>query len=133
VLRRECKLARILIVDDNRAMVEALTIVVSSRGHDAMVAYSGEEALDVVEAEHPDVVLLDLKMPGIDGFETLGRLRGLPYGKELPVLIITATDEDDLESRMEELGGNGLLRKPVDVNHLVDQIALHTAGAPTQA
>lgn len=133
MLRRECKLARILIVDDNRAMVEALTIVVSSRGHDAMVAYSGEEALDLVEAEHPDVVLLDLKMPGIDGFETLGRLRGLPYGKELPVLIITATDEDDLESRMVELGGNGLLRKPVDVNHLVDQIALHTAGAPTQA
>lgn len=113
-------------------MVEALTIVVSSRGHDAMVAYSGEEAIDLVQAQSPDVVLLDLKMPGIDGFETLGRLRGLPSGKELPVLIVTAQDDEDLENRIEELGGNGLLRKPVDVNHLADQIALHTAGAATQ-
>lgn len=114
-------------------MVEALSIVVSSRGHDAMVAYSGEEALDMLEFKHPDVVLLDLKMPGIDGFETLGRLRGLPQGKELPVLIITAQDEDDLESRVQELGGNGLLRKPVDVNYLADQIAMHTAQATPQA
>jgi CheY-like chemotaxis protein len=125
--------ARILIVDDNQAMVEALTIVVNSRGHDALVAYSGEEALDVVQLERPDVVLLDLKMPGIDGFETLDRLRGLPHGKELPVLIVTAQDEEDLERRVAELGGNGLLRKPVDVNHLAEQIATHAAGAPTQA
>lgn len=123
-----------MIVDDNRAIVEALTIVVSSRGHDAMVAYSGEEALDVIQSQLPDVVLLDLNMPpGIDGFETLDRLREQPYGKELPVLIITAVDDDDVESRIEELGGNGLLRKPVDVNHLADQIARHTAEAPTQA
>lgn len=114
--------------------MEALTIVVSSRGHDAMVAYSGEEALDMIQSQHPDVVLLDLNMPpGIDGFETLGRLRGQPHGKELPVLIITAVDDEDVETRIEELGGNGLLRKPVDVNHLADQIAMHTTQAATQA
>jgi CheY-like chemotaxis protein len=125
--------ARILIVDDNQAMVEALTIVVNSRGHEALVAFSGEEALDLVKMERPDVVLLDLTMPGIDGFETLDRLRELPQGRELPVLIITAHDEEDLERRVAELGGNGLLRKPVDVNHLAEQIAMHAAEAPTQA
>lgn len=126
-------MARILIVDDNHAMVEALTIVVNSRGHEALVAFNGEEALNIVQSEQPDVVLLDLTMPGIDGFETLGRLRDLPQGKDLPVLIVTAHEEDDLEGRVAELGGNGLLRKPVDVNHLAEQIAMHAAGAPTQA
>lgn len=129
----ERTLARILIVDDNRAIAEALTIVVSSRGHEAMVAYSGEAALELCQEQQPDVMLLDLNMPGIDGFETLGRLRGLPHGKDLPVLIITARDDDDLESRIEALGGNGLLKKPVDVNNLAHQIEMHTAGAPTQA
>jgi len=116
-------------VDDNQAMVEALSMVVSARGHVALSAHSGEEALTVVANEVPDVVLLDLKMPGIDGFETLGRLRKMPQAQGLPVLIITAQDEADLESRVAAAGGNGLLKKPVDVNLLAAQIALHTAKA----
>jgi len=121
-------LARILIVDDNQAMVEALSIVVSARGHDALTALSGEEALNMVASEMPDVMLLDLTMPGIDGFETLGRLRTMPKGKDLPVLIITALDEEDLEGRVADAGGAALLRKPVDVNHLADQIEMHAAA-----
>ena len=72
-------------------------------------------------------MLLDLTMPGIDGFETLDRLRTMPEGKDLPVLIITALDEEDLEDRVAKAGGNALLRKPVDVNRLADQIEVHTA------
>jgi len=121
-------LARILIVDDNQAMVEALSIIVSARGHDAFTALSGEEALNLVESEMPDVMLLDLTMPGIDGFETLDRLRTMPEGKDLPVLIITALDEEDLEGRVADAGGTALLRKPVDVNHLADQIEMHAAA-----
>ena len=120
-------MARILIVDDNQAMVEALSIVVSARGHDAMTALSGEEALRLVESEMPDVMLLDLTMPGIDGFETLDRLRTMPEGKDLPVLIITALDEEDLEGKVTDAGGHALLRKPVDVNRLADQIEAATA------
>lgn len=123
-------LARILIVDDNQAMVEALSMVVSSRGHIPLTASSGKEALEVAKSEMPDIVLLDLKMPpGIDGLETLSLLRKLPNAEGLPVLIITAADEDDLESRVTQAGGNGLLKKPVDVNLLAAQIALHTAEA----
>ncbi|MCH7610488.1 MAG: response regulator [Chloroflexi bacterium] len=121
-------MARVLIVDDNQAMVEALSIVVSARGHDALTALSGEEALRLIASEMLDVVLLDLTMPGLDGFETLDRLRTMPEGKDLPVLIITALDEEDLEDRVAEAGGNALLRKPVDVNRLADQIEVHTAS-----
>ena len=121
-------MARILIVDDNQAMVEALSIVVSARGHDAITAHSGQEALDMIAEDVPDVVLLDLKMPGLDGFETLAALRSTEIGKELPVLIVTAQEEDDLESKVAEAGGNGLLRKPVDVNRLADQNEVYTAA-----
>jgi len=120
-------LARILIVDDNQAMVEALSIVVGSRGHDAQTALGGEEALSLVENDMPDVMLLDLNMPGLDGFETLDRLRRMPGGKDLPVLIITALDDEDLEGKVAEAGGAALLRKPVDVNHLADQIEVYAA------
>jgi len=116
-------------VDDNLDIVAALSMVVSARGHVARSAHSGEEALTAVANEVPDVVLLDLTMPGIDGFETLGRLRKMPQAEGLPVLIITARDEADLESRVAAAGGNGLLKKPVDVNLLAAQIALHTSKA----
>ncbi|MEK6587985.1 MAG: response regulator [Chloroflexota bacterium] len=122
-------LARILIVDDNKLIVEGLSMVVSSRGHVPLTAFSGEEALKVVASAMPDVVLLDLTMPGIDGFETLRRLRKMPQGQGLPVLIVTARDEFDLESQVAEAGGNGLLKKPVDVNLLAAQITLHTSEA----
>ena len=123
---KETALARVLIVDDNHAMVEALSIVVGSKGHDTLVAYSGEEALALIRADTPDVVLLDLKMPGIDGFETLGRLRAMPEKAGLPVLVVTAQDEDDLEQRVTAAGGNGILRKPVDVADLTNLIAALT-------
>ena len=122
-------LARILIVDDNKLIVEGLSMLVSSRGHVPLTAFSGEEALKVVASAMPDVVLLDLTMPGIDGFETLRRLRKMPQGQGLPVLIVTARDEFDLESQVAEAGGNGLLKKPVDVNLLAAQITLHTSEA----
>ncbi len=121
-------MARILIVDDNQAMVEALSIVVGSRGHDAQTALGGEEALSLVKYDMPDVMLLDLNMPGLDGFETLDRLRTMPGGKDLPVLIITALDDEDLEGKVAEAGGAALLRKPVDVNHLADQIEVYAAA-----
>ncbi len=125
--RERMPVARILIVDDNHAMVEALSIVVSSRGHDPLIAYSGEEALEIIRSNRPDIVLLDLTMPGIDGFETLDRMRAMPEGASLPVLIVTALDEDDLEEKVSEAGGNGLLRKPVDVADLTERITSLTA------
>ena len=73
------------------------------------------------------MVLLDLTMPGIDGFETLDRMRAMPEGARLPVLVVTALDEDDLEEKVSEAGGDGLLRKPVDVADLTERITLLTA------
>jgi CheY-like chemotaxis protein len=113
---------RVLVVDDDPNTVEMLSKALSLFGHQPERAFSGEEALDQVSERLPDVVLLDLMMPGIDGYETLRRLRGLPGGSQVPVIVVTASSEPDLEQRVAAAGATGCLRKPVQLSVLADLI-----------
>ena len=113
-------MATVMVVDDNPTMVEMLSMALNLFGHNALAVYSGEEALERIPADLPDVILLDLTMPGIDGYETLRRLRALPVGNTLPVYVITAAAELDLEERVLLAGGTGLLRKPIQMETLAD-------------
>ena len=122
-------MARILIVDDHPMMVKTLSAVVGCHGHETLVAYGGQEALDIIKTDRPDIVLLDLMMPDMDGFETLRRLRAMPQGKELPVIVITAREENGLEERVMSAGGNGFLQKPVEGKTLADIIDAHADGS----
>ena len=122
-------MARVLIVDDNLMMAEMLSVVVKYHGHETLVAYGGQEALDIIKAESLDIVFLDLMMPDINGLETLLRLRSMPQGRELPVIVITAREEKGLEERVVSAGGNGFLQKPVDGRTLADIIVAHTNGS----
>lgn len=116
-------MARILIVDDNQTMAEMLSMALECYGHRTLVALGGRQALEVIASARADVVLLDLMMPDIDGFETLHRLRATPYGQELPVIVVTAREEENLNQKVALAGGNGLLRKPVDLHMLTELIA----------
>jgi CheY-like chemotaxis protein len=109
-----------MVVDDNPTMVEMLSMALNLFGHNALAVYSGEEALERIPADLPDVILLDLTMPGIDGYETLRRMRAMPVGNTLPVFVITAAAELDLEERVLLAGGTGLLRKPIQMETLAD-------------
>jgi CheY-like chemotaxis protein len=111
-------MAHVLIVDDEEATVDLMSTVVSLFGHEPSIAYAGLEALKLIETECPDVILLDLMMPDVDGIETLHRLRALPYGESLPVIVFTASAAADLEEQVAEAGGNACLRKPVDMDVL---------------
>ncbi len=113
-------MATVMVVDDNPTMVEMLSMALNIFGHNALTAYSGEEALERIPGDLPDVVLLDLTMPGIDGYETLRRMRAMPAGRTLPVFVITAAAELDLEERVLLAGGTGLLRKPIQMETLAD-------------
>lgn len=113
-------MATVMVVDDNPTMVEMLSMALNLFGHNALAVYSGEEALERIPADLPDVILLDLTMPGIDGYETLRRLRAMPVGNTLPVYVITAAAELDLEERVLLAGGTGLLRKPIQMETLAD-------------
>ncbi len=118
-------MARLLIVDDDRTLVSLLSQMVAINGHTSVGAYGGQQALDVVASQPVDLMLLDLMMPDIDGFETLRRLRSLPKGKDLPVVVVTAMPDPDIDERVERAGGNACLRKPVDFDTLASAIDSH--------
>lgn len=111
-----------MVVDDNPIMAEMLSMALNIFGHNALTALSGEEALARIPFEAPDLVFLDLTMPGIDGYETLRRLRALPAGGDVPVFVITAAAEADLEERVLLAGASGLLRKPIHMETLADVV-----------
>lgn len=114
---------RILIIDDvpvNIAMVQALLM---SEGYDLVSAGSGEEALRMVAEQIPDLILLDIQMPDMDGYEVCERLRGDPETEGVPVIMFTAT-ESESESKAKGLrtGANDYVTKPVAKDELLARI-----------
>src|SRR4029450_2848250 len=83
---------KILVVDDTAHNVKMLVDLLSAKGYETVTAPSGQEGLDQVEAERPDLVLLDVMMPGMDGYEVCRRIRANPEHAMLPVVMVTALD-----------------------------------------
>jgi signal transduction histidine kinase len=109
----------VLVVDDNeqnRALAKATLEV---EDYEVLLAESGQRALELVESRTPDCVLLDVRMPGMDGPETCRRLRALPGGKEVPVLFLTASRDVDVFEAALAAGGDDFLTKPVQTTELV--------------
>ncbi len=107
---------KILLVDDEKDFVHTLSERLETRNIDSSVVYNGEEALDFVKDDEPDVMVLDLMMPGIDGLEVLRRVkRDHPY---VEVIILTGHGSDREETLANELGAFAYLHKPVDLDTL---------------
>ena len=116
---------RVLIVDDNPANLIALHAVISVLGIKVVAAESGMEALQRVEEGEFAAVLLDVMMPGMDGFETLERMRGLPHGRYVPVIFMTARDGDGTTiERAYALGAADYIVKPFAANVLRAKVRL---------
>jgi CheY-like chemotaxis protein len=118
-------MAKILIVDDERITVEMLSTALDLQGHQPLTAYNGEQALGKISEDPPDLILLDWMMPGLDGYQTLKRLRKMPQGARIPVIVVTASEEKDLEQRVRAAGGDGLLRKPINMDMVKAVITEH--------
>ena len=105
---------QILIVDDQALTRELMTLVVQAQGYKTLAATSGEEALAIAAERNLDLVLLDVVMPGIDGFEVARRLKSDPRTRNVPIVIVSALD--DKESRIKGLaaGADDFLTRPVD-------------------
>jgi DNA-binding response OmpR family regulator len=109
---------RVLIVDDEPAILRVLGIKLKISGYEVVMAHGGREALDLIESTLPDIVLLDVVMPGMDGFEVLGKLRMSSY---LPVIALSARPEN---ARVAiELGADDFLAKPFDIDDMVRRIS----------
>lgn len=114
--------ARVLVVDDISANVKLLEARLSAEYFEVLTAYSGKEALDVCARERVDVVLLDVMMPGMDGFEVCRRLKSSPNTHHVPVIMVTALDQPSDRVQGLENGADDFLTKPVDDIALVTRV-----------
>ena len=120
--RKQASAGHILIVDDkaqNRLLAEAR---LSTAGYKVTQAASGKEALKAFAAQPPDLVLLDVLMPELDGFETLTQLRELPHGPDVPVVFLTALDDEQTHHRALVAGADDFLTKPLRPTELLIRV-----------
>lgn len=113
---------RVLLVDDDAALRMLYRFNLEASGVTVFEAPDGETALQLLEGELPDVVLLDVMMPGIDGWEVAKRLAADERTSRLPIIFITALAEDAARARGRELGAAGYLAKPFNPVSLADEI-----------
>jgi two-component system cell cycle response regulator DivK len=113
---------RILVVEDNALNLKLVRDVLEFAGYDVIEARSGEDGLRAAQEAPPDLVLLDLQLPGIDGIETLHRLRQGSPGRDVPVVAVTAFAMAEDRRRAAEAGFDGYVEKPISVRALPSQI-----------
>ena len=108
------------MVDDEEAITSLMATMLTFAGFEVLRAHGGTEALDVVRAQHPDLVLLDVMMPGLDGREACRRLKDDPEHCGIPVVLFSSADEIDIDWRVA--GAAAFLRKPFRISSLPDFI-----------
>ena len=112
----------ILVVEDNERNLKLLRDLLEYEGYDVRVARTGEDAVTLAVKDPPDLVLMDLQLPGIDGVEALHRLRESPRTVDVPVVAVTAQAMKQDRERVLQAGFNGYVEKPISVRAFPDQV-----------
>ncbi|HJQ26792.1 MAG TPA: response regulator [Blastocatellia bacterium] len=120
---------KILVIEDDEYSRDALAHLLAAEGYEAQSASDGESGLAKARAMHPDVIVLDLNLPGIDGKAVIQTIRDDGPLGDVPILVVTG-DEDRAGQSAVELGADGYLTKPVEFDDLISAIeGLKTCGA----
>ncbi len=120
--------ARILVVEDNDFNLKLVRDVLSFAGFDVVEARSAEQGVALAGTSAPDLVLMDLGLPGMDGTEALHRLRAAPETASLRVVAVTAYAMQEDRDRARDAGFDGFLTKPLDIRALPEQVRGYLAG-----
>lgn len=129
---RESVQRRILIVDDNRDSADSLAMLLEITNNQTYLAHDGLEALAAVETHRPEVVLLDIGLPKLDGHEVCRRVREQPWGKDIVIIALTGWGQEEDRRKSQEAGFNGHLVKPVDYEKLLELLNELTSGSETR-
>ena len=122
-LRKKTGGAKILVVDDDRYVSAFMNIILSQGGYEVVVAQDGFECIDKAEKEKPDRILLDFMMPNMDGLTTLASLKKSKETSDIPVIMVTASDDRKNVIRAQESGASDYVVKPMDKALLLERIA----------
>lgn len=121
---------RVLIVEDEPAVVQALTFLLTRANFDVRVARNGEEAIDVIEEASPALVLLDVMLPKLNGFEVCRMIRANPKWKDLRIIMLTGRGRDEDREKGLASGADAYLTKPFSTREVLAQVQrLVSAGA----
>ncbi|MGY4876545.1 response regulator transcription factor [Vreelandella aquamarina] len=115
-------MANVLVVDDEPNIVLSLEFLMEQAGFTVTTAEDGEQALDCVERATPDLILLDIGLPGISGFDVLEQLRAQPITERLPVIILTAHGREVEREKGMALGADDYITKPFSTQGLVEKV-----------
>jgi CheY-like chemotaxis protein len=110
---------RILVVDDHRDAADSLTTLLQLMGHDVNTAYDGLEAVQAAETVRPEVVLLDVGLPKMNGYEAARHIRQQPWGRPMTLVAVTGWGQDEDKRRAAEAGFDHHLTKPVDLAKII--------------
>ncbi len=112
----------VLVVDDTRINVDLLVLLLQKMNYIVCVAESGKEALQKIATNPPDLVLLDIMMPEMDGYETCRRIKSNPLSKHIPIIFITALNETKDKMKGFEVGGVDFITKPFEVQEVLARV-----------
>lgn len=119
---------RILVVDDNLGNLKLFTLLLASPRYEVQTAASAEGALDILPAFRPDLILLDVQLPDIDGLELTRRLKGDPAWRSIPLIVVTAYAMKGDEEKARAAGADDYLSKPVDKTAFRKMVARFVDG-----
>ena len=115
--------ANILVVDDEENLLSVLDMTLTSAGYSIITANNGKDAVVLAKSKCPDLIIMDLSMPGMDGDEVAEKLRHLPETKEIPILFLTALySKEQQDAKGHVVGGNVFMAKPYETKTLLAMI-----------
>ena len=118
----------IMVVDDNQDLVEIVRLTLESKGFKVRCAYNGQELLDSLERQKPDLILLDIMMPEMDGLEVFTRIKGNPDTASIPVILLSAKALEEDVRIGYKLGADEYITKPFTRTQLMTSIHRHLRG-----
>ncbi|MQA98679.1 MAG: response regulator [Actinobacteria bacterium] len=113
---------RILICDDDPVILRLLQVNLELEGFDVLLGHNGEEAVEIAQAEHPDLIILDIMMPRMDGYQACEKLKSLDDTWDIPIVFLSAKAQQSDIERGKAFGVADYITKPFDPNDLIDVI-----------